>query len=579
MTGYTFSQLFDFTRTTAGTFVGSNGLIQNTPASVNLLTFTQEFDNAAWTKDRVTVSANVTIAPDGTSTADKVVDTAAGLNTYRIYNSLTLSAVSYTQTFYAKAAEYSWCYIRIGSAVRAWFDLTNGTVGTVEAGLTASITPAGNGWYRIACTIATATAGAGFGLIGLATGNNVETYTPTTGGMGIFIWGAQLEVGSTATTYTRNNGGVFPARFDYDPVTLAPRGILIEEQRTNLLLQSNAFSSAPWGPDTNTIMTANSAVSPDGTTNAWKMAAVNGVISNGQRQFNTKAASAITYTTSLFSKAAGYDWLQIAVFDGTNGNRYWFNVRTGAVGTTSVIGTGFTAVSASVTPAPNGFFHCAIIATSSTATQYDVYLYPAAANGSNGTGNANGDGVFIYGAQLEVGAFATSYIPTVASQVTRSADICNITAPMFAPWYNQSAGTFLVEYTQGSGTTARAATVASDGTNSNTVELYIDGSNDATTLPFYGVYVAGAAQAALSFAAATQNATHKMGAAYQANDFAGSVDGASVVTDTSGTLPTVNRLSIGSSGTAATAFANGHIRRVTYYPFRASNNQLQALTT
>jgi hypothetical protein len=150
---------------------------------------------------------------------------------------------------------------------------------------------------------------------------------------------------------------------------------------------------------------------------------------------------------------------------------------------------------------------------------------------------------------------------------------------MFAPWYNQSAGTFLVEYTQGFGTTARAATVASDGTNSNTVELYIDGSNDAATLPFYGVSVAGAAQVAISFASATQNATHKMGAAYQANDFAGSVDGASVVTDTSGTLPTVNRLSIGSSGTAATAFANGHIRRVTYYPFRASNNQLQALTT
>ena len=59
MTTYTFQSLFDFTRTTSGTFVGSNGLIQTTPASVNLLTFTQDFDNAAWTKTAATVTANI----------------------------------------------------------------------------------------------------------------------------------------------------------------------------------------------------------------------------------------------------------------------------------------------------------------------------------------------------------------------------------------------------------------------------------------------------------------------------------------------------------------------------------------
>jgi hypothetical protein len=136
----------------------------------------------------------------------------------------------------------------------------------------------------------------------------------------------------------------------------------------------------------------------------------------------------------------------------------------------------------------------------------------------------------------------------------------------------------LLEYAQGIGTTARAATVASDGTNNNTIEMYLDGSNDATTLPFYGVNVAGVAQAAISFAVATQNATHKMGTAYQANNFAGSVDGSIAATDTSGSLPTVNRLSIGSSGTAATAFANGHIRSIRYVPVRAADFQLQALT-
>lgn len=169
----------------------------------NLLTYTEDFTNSAWTKDRVSVSANATIAPDGTTTADKVIDTLGGANTYRTYNSLTLSAIGYTQTFYAKAAEYSWCYVRIGTASRAWFNISDGTVGTVDAGLTASITSVGGGWYRISCTISTATAGAGFGLIGLANANGAEVYTPTTGGMGIYVWGAQLEVGSTATAYQR----------------------------------------------------------------------------------------------------------------------------------------------------------------------------------------------------------------------------------------------------------------------------------------------------------------------------------------------------------------------------------------
>ncbi|MFN9910996.1 MAG: hypothetical protein ACK53L_00340, partial [Pirellulaceae bacterium] len=167
-------------------------------ARVNLLTYSEQFDNAAWTKDRVTVTANATTGPDGLTTADKVVDTAAGLNTYRIYNSLTLAGMSYVMRVWAKAAEYSWCYIRIGNALRAWYNLSNGTVGTVNSGLTASVENAGNGWYLLTCTIAAATAGAGFGLVGLTTGDNVEGYTPTTGGMGIFVIGADLRLATDA---------------------------------------------------------------------------------------------------------------------------------------------------------------------------------------------------------------------------------------------------------------------------------------------------------------------------------------------------------------------------------------------
>ena len=171
------------------------------PQRTNLLTYSNTFTNAAWDKGITTINANVIISPDGTLNASKLSDTLQGNNTYRLYNSVTLSAQSYTQTFYAKAAEYNWCYVRIGNALRAWFNVSNGTVGQVASGLTGSITSVGNGWYKITCTITTASAGGGFALIGLCTGDGIESYTPTTGGKGIYIWGAQLEAGSYATSY------------------------------------------------------------------------------------------------------------------------------------------------------------------------------------------------------------------------------------------------------------------------------------------------------------------------------------------------------------------------------------------
>jgi hypothetical protein len=576
MTGYTFDQLFDFTRTTAGTFVGSNGLIQNTPASVNLLLYTQDFDIATWNKGggSVTVTANSATAPDGTSTADTVTESVGG-TTHNIYQAATVvSGSAYTWSGYVKANGRSIVQITCQATAVLYvveFDLTTVTTTNRSGSGSATITAVGNGWYRIVATATSTGAGTGYWQINLCSAANTTNYSGN-GTSGIFLWGAQLELGSSATTYTKNFGGVFPARFEYDPVTLQPRGLLVEEQRTNLRTYSQEFDNASWGK-TGVTVTANSTTSPDGTVNADSL--IEDTATSTHEVLQSGALTAVAHTFSAFVKANGRSWVRLFVFQsGLVGASVWFNVATGAMGT---VGSG--ATNATITNFGNGWYRCSFTFTALAAASSSYIQIATADNGpSSYTGNGT-SGLFIYGAQLEAGAFATSYIPTVASQVTRSADLCTITAPMFAPWYNQSAGTFLVEYTQGFGTTARAATVASDGTNSNTVELYIDGSNDAATLPFYGVSVAGAAQVAISFASATQNATHKMGAAYQANDFAGSVDGASVVTDTSGTLPTVNRLSIGSSGTAATAFANGHIRRVTYYPFRASNNQLQALTT
>lgn len=171
------------------------------PQRTNLITFSDQLNNAAWTKDKVTVTANATTAPDGTISADKVLITLQGNTAYRIYNSVTLSAITYSASFYVKAAEYNWIYIRIGNSLRVWFNVSTGVVGNNDSGISGRIESAGNGWFRCTAIIATATAGGGFALLGLASANGAESFTPSTGGQGVFVWGAQLEAGAYPTTY------------------------------------------------------------------------------------------------------------------------------------------------------------------------------------------------------------------------------------------------------------------------------------------------------------------------------------------------------------------------------------------
>jgi hypothetical protein len=172
----------------------------------NLLTFSEQFDNAAWAKTNATVTANSVVAPDGTTTADKLVESAT--SGYHIASQFigSVVATSVTFTVYAKAAERSWLLLSayVGSDAICYFDLATPAVGTMGAGCTGTITAVGSdGWYRCSVT-RTVTAGTyGLGhIVGPTTGNNVGSYAGDIT-KGILIWGAQLELGSTATNYQR----------------------------------------------------------------------------------------------------------------------------------------------------------------------------------------------------------------------------------------------------------------------------------------------------------------------------------------------------------------------------------------
>ena len=164
----------------------------------NLLTYTEQFDNAVWIKGQATVSANTAIAPDGTTTADTLIEDSTN-NYHSInYTAGTVGAIE-TYSFYAKASGRSWLGVQIGSVFNAYFDISNGVLGTVSSG-TASISSAGNGWYR--CTVTVTRAGNTNNRIFLGSANGTVSYLGN-GTSGIYIWGAQLELGSSATAYQK----------------------------------------------------------------------------------------------------------------------------------------------------------------------------------------------------------------------------------------------------------------------------------------------------------------------------------------------------------------------------------------
>jgi hypothetical protein len=341
-------------------------------------------------------------------------------------------------------------------------------------------------------------------------------------------------------TYVGSNGtlrtaGINEARFDHSPLTLESLGLLLEEARTNLLLQSEDFSTS-WTTVTAAV-TTNVATAPNGTTTADLYS---GTSTSAVNQ-SVSLTSGVTYTISFYVKSAGL------------GNDS-FRLRIDGAQTSS----NFTATSEwqrftfTATSANTGARTCGIV-RNTPADNVDV---------------------LIWGAQLEVGAFPTSYIPTTSATVTRAADVASITGANFSSWYNQTEGTNLIEFRETDRTGTRTPRSLSDGTASNRIDAFLSSSLTVNNrLVLAGVsYNPG-------------NLT--LSAAGTVNKHVASAAPGSAIAVTNGTLstesappslPVVNRIVIGADSIGGTPFT-GTIRRLTYWPWRLSNATLQALTS
>ena len=392
-----------------------------------------------------------------------------------------------------------------------------------------------------------------------------------------------------STTGTRTNASgliesvaINGPRFDYNPTTLESLGLLIEESRTNLLTYSEQFDNAAW-TKTNLTITANTVDAPDGaqTGDIFNDGTLTG--SHSCHQAPSLTAST-TYTISCFIKNVNLGFVGLGI-NTTSSNNYGsveFNlVGAGSVNRTSVVGTGFAIVSSSITAVGNNWFRCVATITLGSATVADprATIYMSDGSGSFDTrGRVSYTGtsktIQAWGAQLEAGAFPTSYIPTVASQVTRAADVAVMTGTNFSSWYNATAGTLYVDASpQASNSVGYALFEVNDATATNRIGLF---KLITTGNASMAVIVTSATQASTNNGAWTISG--KLVGAYAVNDFASVLNGGTVSTDTSGTLPTVTQATIGARGDGANRLT-GTIKKIAYYPLRLTNAQLQGLTS
>lgn len=548
--------LVTFSRASGGTYVDSQGVIRN--AVTNLLLRSEEFDNASWTKnDGLTVTANQIAAPNGTQTADQLVGNGSATG-YLEQVVPIVNGLSYTFSVYLKKRNTSTVNTLLygsqfnsgGANPVATWNLDTGNASFTN-GASGSMIAVGSGWYRCVMTATATTTNA----------NSLSQWVRLVGNSGdCYLWGAQLEQSSTVGEYIPTTSTINSApRFDHNPSTGESLGLLVEEQRSNLALNTvwaggvpptnwtAQFAGAP------TVVTSNLGNADGGVALSFTC--------NASRDYLIQTVALAANTTYIFSVYVE-DTSQYA-----NASANVISLNNGPAGSTI---TG-----ASGNPIDKQRVFCSI-AVGETAG--NVQLRVGLGVGSNATGT-----IVLSRPQLEAGAFPTSYIKTQAATATRAADVASITGTNFSSWYRQDEGTVFANFkgfvVRPSLTYDRYLSINSNDANLNSMDFSTQtASGGGAQNQILGtIRTNNVTEASLIVSGGGPQFGGRAALAYATNDAAYTINGATVVTDNTVTLFTATQLKIMGQAVYQPQ-PSGHIRRLTYWPQRLSNAVLQSIT-
>lgn len=578
--------------------------VTTSKAEENLLVRSQEFETT-WSRVFSNVTANSTTAPDGTTTADTLTESSSGTNQANISQAVAVTINNaYTLSVFVKQGTETFFQMLFGQAgfgVNAFanFNVTTGAgaVGTVGSSASASIVDVGNGWYRCIMT-ATSTASSSsmpcqMNIVESTSATRAPEITLNSGT--IFLWGAQLEQRSAVTAYTPTTTQPITnyvpvlqtalantARFDHNPVTGESLGLLIEESRTNFVPASLTHTS--------TVNSPVYAIIPfiDGTnSNVYSSNLVNGLHRAVVSSILGPVATTLT-TQSVYVKIPSTSDVARLLFrvrsSTGSGTGFVYNVTNGVVSLNVSVNpfgvdppTAPTASNAFVQAVGNNWYRIGFTSASSSSAaantvQLDIGFTDQLAENTTGTGAT---AIAITGWQLEVGTFPTSYIPTVASQVTRSNDSAIVLGTNFSSWYRPDEGSAFCIFSRFSNNTAPYPVAFTGGSSFSASPRISLRTDNNVNLAMQGVSTSGSVAWNFSFSGGGfQNIVINAGISFSSNSISAVAGGNAVVevTPNIGVPSGIDKLFIGAGGVL-----NGHYRKIAFYP-KAFQTQLQGPT-
>jgi hypothetical protein len=393
--------------------------------------------------------------------------------------------------------------------------------------------------------------------------------------------GAELVTFSRTSDGTATNSSgnliVVPAgtpRFDHNPVTGESLGLLVEEQRTNLRSHSESILLANNYAAVSATLTTSSVVAPTGATSGASLFVIDSGAPTGDSNLGTTnfgssllLTSGVVYTSSIFVKSAGDTVLRLRNNAVGGVHDYVLSGAGTAPSTTSEL------QGATIQRFPDGWYRCSWTYTAkATAPGGRGDYWAIKTNVNDGT-----SGIYLWGAQLEAGAFPTSYIPTGASAVTRAADVCSISGSNLSSWYAQHSGTFF----------AAVNSQAFDSNNRGIIGLAADSGRG-----YYHSILGSPNRLRLGRRDDTVNLSAgdilvsageiKVAANLNLTESRASVNGSAIFGGGPAlTLGDITTLRIGQQavvGNPAISYLSGHIKRIVYWRPELAESTLQAIT-